>query len=229
MIFFNGQVWYISAMLICMLLLCYVLIKNRDFFIYVFSPLFSVLSFGYMFYCHQDGNLLPEHINFCGFCLWGIIRAACGLCFGVTTWLIYEKLIVLPENKAIKIAVTITELFLNIIFFYVWFFKGETKETLFSVMLLLPIIVAIAFSGKSYIARIFRFKWMKYFGPLSLTIYLNHNAAVLMATALFADKPYYIGLAAIAVLTVVFGIVNFVAVKIIRKLWEKFKRLAYVN
>lgn len=35
----NAPTWYISAMLISMLLLYYILCKNKDFFIYIFSPL----------------------------------------------------------------------------------------------------------------------------------------------------------------------------------------------
>lgn len=33
---YNGPTWYISAMLIVMLFLCYILITKRDFFLYVF-------------------------------------------------------------------------------------------------------------------------------------------------------------------------------------------------
>lgn len=78
---FNSATWYISAMLIAMLPLCYLLIRNRDFYLHVAAPLIGFLLMGYMY---QVGN---EHMpldrdTLYGVVLGGVIRALCGLSMG---------------------------------------------------------------------------------------------------------------------------------------------------
>lgn len=43
-----NSTWYISAMLICMLPLSYIMYRKRSFALYVLSPLAALLTFGYM-------------------------------------------------------------------------------------------------------------------------------------------------------------------------------------
>lgn len=86
---YNGQTWYISAMLIAMLPLCYLLIKKRDFFLYVFSPLCSVMILGFMYM--QNSPLIGIDSLY-GFISGAILRALAGLCSGVVAWLVYKKI-----------------------------------------------------------------------------------------------------------------------------------------
>ena len=55
----NAATWYLSAMLICMLPLAYLLYAKRDLTLYVIAPLVSILTFGYM--C-QDKQF-PVHLS----------------------------------------------------------------------------------------------------------------------------------------------------------------------
>lgn len=213
LIYFNTTVWYISAMLIVMLPLCYILIKNRDFFIYVLAPIAALLSFGFMYNHYSNHDEDGYYFK--------LVLAISGLCFGVVAWIIYKKLLSIPDNKVYRIIVTIGELLAGGLFFYTWIFHICDQKTLFCAALLLPIIIAIAFSNKSYISRLFQFKWMQYCGSLSLAIFLNHWVAVLIANALMKGKSYWVCLVMIVVLTVVFSVINFVAVKIIKTVWNK--------
>lgn len=58
-------------------------------------------------------------------------------------------------------------------------------------ILLLPVVVAITFSGKSYIAGMFQFEWMKCFAPVSLTIYLNHWIGRGLVERYFSEHSYW--------------------------------------
>lgn len=63
---YNFPVWYISAMFLVMLPLGYLLIKNKDFFLYCFAPLMALFLYGYMyqqenkFLFYKGGRALPE-------------------------------------------------------------------------------------------------------------------------------------------------------------------------
>lgn len=171
----NLVTWYISAMLLCMLLLAYMLYKKTDFTLYVFAPLAAVFLLGYM--CQADGKFTFFDLSGAyGFFLGGIYRAFCGLCFGICAYTMYKKINRIEFNKRKRILLTILEMLLYALYFYVICFSGWGNRSYMSVSLLLPIALAITFSGKSYVGALFRFNWMRCFAPLSLLIYLNQVA-----------------------------------------------------
>ncbi len=214
---YNSPTWYLSAMFIVMLPLSYLFLRNPNLYLYVLAPIGGLFSLSYLNYCWDEYIPINDSFIIC------IVRAVCGILFGGVAWIIYEKLCVLPENKRLKVLLTIVELILNAAFFYTWIFNSDTRETLFSSLLLIPFIVAIAFSGKSYISRLFEFRFMKYFNSLSFTIFLNHFAAMYVSSALAPNENYFLQTMLMALITAVFSIVNFIAVKIIKCLWEKIK------
>ena len=183
---YNGPIWYISAMLIAMLPLCYLLIKKRDFFLYVFSPLCSVMILGFMYM--QDNPLIDINTRF-GFISGAILRAVAGLCSGVVAWLIYKK-ITDDEKHLIYTAIE----FIGWITFIISTFLQLKRDNqlLFVTMIYMPALIAVSFSGKSLISKLFAFSWMKYFGKLSLLIYLNHFLAQQITFKWFSQYSYKI-------------------------------------
>lgn len=221
-LFYKGNVWpswYISTLLLVMIPLVYLFIKKKDFFVYIFSPVVSILSWGY----------LKQSYNFAGngeVGFWGddIIRAVSGLCFGVLAWTIYNKIIMLKDIKPIRISLTITELILYMIFFYGIFTSVDNPNITFPTMLIFPIAIAITFSGKSYVSKLFKAKWLKCLGPVSLYIYLNHYLAINIIRALFPTKSYWFCTACAAVLTAVMCVVCYIGVRIIKFIINKIKQ-----
>ena len=65
----NAATWYLSAMLICMLPLAYLLYAKRDLTLYVIAPLVSILTFGYM--CQTNNFQFIYHVD-----MYGILMAA---------------------------------------------------------------------------------------------------------------------------------------------------------
>ena len=213
----NGSVWYISAMLIAMLPLYYILTKNRSFYIYVFAPIVALLSYAYIFHLEEPYMSNGAYINFLTI---GVIRAVNGLCFGSITWIIYEKLIKSVVKKSQKILITIVEILLYFTIFAVWFSTNNYKEA-FSVMLLLPPALAITFSQASYISTLFRFKFLKHIAPISLAIFFNHWAARVVVMNYFPNESYKSCVGIMFGLTIVFSIIYFIIIKLAKLLWDK--------
>lgn len=216
-LFNNGPTWYLSAMFICMLPIAYLLYKNRDFALYVFAPVTAVVTYGYM--CKANNWVLVAQSEFQGFVMGSFIRAACGLCFGICAWTIYSRIKNGNTNKRMRVLLTITEIVLYFTFFAVWFLL-KSNPTLIAVAITLPIAIAITFSGKSYVNNLFRFKWMGCFGPLSLTIYLNHRAAIKLVLKIYTERSFKFRLCAAILLTIVFCILNLLIVSVGKKLWK---------
>lgn len=105
--FDDGVIWYISAMLICLLPLYYMLCKNSDFFIYVFAPFAALLLYGYTY---NSGHVLMN--IYYDFYKGGLLRALFGILFGVVAWIFYDKIKKLEENRKNAVILTIIEIFI---------------------------------------------------------------------------------------------------------------------
>lgn len=212
----NPQTWYLSAMFIGLLPLSYMMLKNRDFFVNVFAPLFGLLSYGYIFMTFPEKGSYPQPNELSGVVLHGVLRALCFLCLGVVAYSMAMKFREKFITKKQCITLTILEVALYIWIFVVWFTPEQSVKSLFSVMLLLPVAIAITFSGKSYTNNLFKAKWMKYLAPLSLMIYLNHFAGRKIVQYLIKGLSYKESVAIMLGFTVLFCIVYAVILKVWR-------------
>lgn len=212
----NPQTWYISAMFLAMFPLSYMLIRNRDFFVNVFAPLFGLMSYGYIYMTFPADGSYPAPNQFTGLVMHGVLRALCFLCLGVVAYSIAMKLREKFAEKKQRIFLTILELVLYVWIFVVWFTPGQSKKSLFSVMLLMPAAIAVTFSGKSYSAEIFRARWMKYLAPVSLMLYLNHFAGRKIVQYLMDGLSYKESVAIMLGFTAVFCIIYAVILKLCR-------------
>ena len=132
----------------------------------------------------------------------GLIRGMCGLCFGIVAYLICEKIKKLNPNRKLRIVFTILEIGLWTIFFVVWFVLGD-PVALFSVLLILPIAIAISFSETSYISKIFTQKWMR-----------------CLVNYMFPGQSYKFCVGMMAIFTVVACLINYAIVRLLKLLWE---------
>ena len=213
----NTPLWYISAMLICMLLLYYILQKNKNFYLYVFAPLVSVLLYGYMY--NQMVYLSNQQFN--GLVYNGLLRAFQGLCTGALCWLIYSVISKAKLKTAGRVVLTIVEVLLYVLIVSVWMDIDSDYHMNYAVTTLLPIAVAISFSCKSYISCLFRFSIWKYAGKLSLRIYLFHYPAVKAVSKLFPDVPYETGVVYGIIATLLVCVFSELVVLLSRFLWNK--------
>ena len=204
-------------MLICMLPLAYLLYAKRDLTLYVLAPLIAVGTLGYM--CQENDFRFLNHMKLYGALMGGFIKGLCGLCFGICAYTIYIRIKNAKLNRNARILLTFAEVLLYGIFFFSWFVVRDNKAIM-SVMLMLPVPMAISFSGQSYVGKLFRFRWMKYFAPLSLDIYLNHSAAEKIVENTIPGSSYGMCVKWMTILTVIFVILNILMVKAAKALWN---------
>lgn len=211
----SGVTWYLSAMFISMIPIAWLMYKNKDLTMYVVAPLLAILILGYM--C-KSNNWNFVYSDFQGFISGRLFTSTCGLCFGVCAYLIYSKIKELDNNKNVRIFMTCIMLLLYLVFFIAWFVV-RSNTSVMSVVLILPITIGITFSGKSYTTDLFKHKWMRFFAPLSLSIYLNHWPARLIVQHLFSDKHGYKFCVSMMILfTALFCVMNKVIVTLCKTL-----------
>lgn len=225
-IIYNGTVWYLSAMFLCMLPLSYLLYKDRDFTVYILAPILAVFTMGY--FCQTNNYSLPTLGTMYGPVLGSIYRAVCGLCFGICAYNMYIRLYKANLNKNIRMFLTFTEVFLYGVFFGTWFLTRD-NQALMSVILILPIAVAITFSGKSHIVKLFQFKWMKCFAPLSLKIYLNHWIGRVLVQKYFAGYNYRFCVCMMMFITFCSCVLSTFMIKIGKYIWKKKLKMVLTN
>lgn len=116
--------------------------------------------------------------------------------------------------------ITILEAAIYILIFYSLFTSDRTIKYCYTVMLLLPVAVAITFSGKSHIRDKFHCKLFYGLDSISLALYLNHWRPMKMTELMFPGGGYTHSVATMITLTLIqvciyFGIIK--AVKFIQK------------
>lgn len=219
---FNPPMWYVSAMLICMLPMAYLLIKKSDFMLYVCAPLSAVISLGVMCMANDYGwsyifvnVIINVHYE-------GLIRALAGLNFGICAYTIYSK--ICEDDKLPNVFYTFLEVVLYCLFFVVTLFFDNSliARNVMSVLLTVPITVAITFSGKSNVSKLFRFRWMRYFSPISFDIFLNHWAAHVIVENVFPARSYKFSVMIMALLTILFSMINHLIVKLCNLVVKKY-------
>lgn len=198
----NSPAWYISAMLIVMIPLYYLLRRNRNFYLYIFSPICAIL--GYM-YCYNFEGHYCAFYQYFGLLSGGLVLAITGLSFGSISYIVAQKL----KNcvsKAQRMALTIIEVLLYLLIFSVWFNTQCDADSAYSVMLLLPFAVGISFSKSSYICELFYSRYFGVCGKISLAIYLNHISSWRIVREYFMNESYKMCVFIMIILTVVISV-----------------------
>lgn len=96
---------------------------------------------------------------------------------------------------------------------------------MFPVMLLMPVGVAITFSGISYTAELFKAKAFSKLAPLSLAIYLTHDGiANRLVNYYFSGLSYKLSVALSAGFMIVFILIYFLLIKLMKLCAAKIKK-----
>ena len=159
-----GGSWYLSAMMIAVLLIYPLLYANRKLFINVLAPIFAFGSFAYLAAVY--GNTALTDYN-------GIIRAIAEMCIGCMVCGICERAHEANVTKLFAALLTIVEFGCYIgVIIGTWFIPRGMWD--FVTILVLALAVGISFSGKSLSRHIFHGKVCDFLGKFSLAVYLNH-------------------------------------------------------
>lgn len=164
-----GQTWYISAMLIAMLILYPLIRRYKKNFVYLIAPVIVIFIGGWI--SHNYGTL--NGWQYTGVVYKCLLRAFFELALGAILYEISTKMRDINFNKFGSIILTLIEI-LGFIVTFVIANKTNSKYD-FIVLALISISVIIAFSEKTIFYNLTNNKFFYYLEKLSLPIYLNHQ------------------------------------------------------
>jgi len=167
---YNGPTWYLSAMLLNMLVLYPLLRKWKDTFYVIALPVL-LLILGYFF---QEFGTLSDLESWNGWILKGTLRGTAGLlagclCYKASTalsgiqWTVFSKGLFMLLEWGCYIAAIV----LSCISF--------ASRTDYLIFFLFMVGVTITYSNISFDAYIFRSKLFPWLGSFSYSLYLGHS------------------------------------------------------
>lgn len=167
---YNGVTWYLSAMLISMLIIYPLIRKYTDTFFYILAPLGFLFSMGYLMQNYSNLSVILEWNTLV---LAGLIRAFSEILLGCVVYKLSKSF----QNYSTKInraLFTAAEWF---IYGYTIFFISVYKVSKYDFILLffLAAAVCITVSGVSYDDIIFNHRIFAWLGKYSFSLYLGHT------------------------------------------------------
>lgn len=218
----NPIAWYVSAMLIGEAILYPLLQKKKHIFTCVYAPLITLIFLGC--FSHDYGAIGSTYV-WRGIVFVGLLRAIMGLAAGCVCAELggfLEKLLFTRAGKQVLSLVEVVA-FMCILFYMQIFDQGQGD---FLVFILFFLILAIVLCQKSTIAIWFRGKKIfPFLGRISLAIYLNQGAVLLLAQNFYFGRTFGEEVAVYIILTGVFSVVSFPASEMISYVFKNIKKL----
>lgn len=209
-----GQTWYISAMLISMLILYPLIRRYRKNFTYLIAPLIVIFIGGWI--SHKYGNITGRTV-WTGLIYKGLLRAIFELAIGSILYEFSNKIKTINFNKVGKIFLNIIELVGFSSIFIIINIKDASNKYDFIMILIISISLAIAFSEKTILYNLSNNKFCYYLEKLSLPIYLNHIWIILIINKTLPQLSYWRKLIILLIFTIIISIIIQQFITLIRK------------
>lgn len=195
--FYLGYSWYISAMVLSMLLLFPLLRRNRTMFYCVYAPLITVFGMGLFAFLYRKLGYVTSG----GWVLSnGILRASFNLCLGCLSYALSEKLKQYQFTRLGAHLLSVVLLLGTVIGSYRIIFLQADHINDFLLVLLFALMIAIAFSEKSSISFSFRPSVGNLIGNFSYAVFITSNCWSYLIARLFPDWTYQKAVAVYVVL-----------------------------
>lgn len=182
------QQWFISALLISILILYPLINKYKDKFIKYISP-FIVLLLGIFMLYKYNGDI-GQVRNWTGICCGGLLRGFLEMNFGIIAYFITEKIKKHSFDKKSNIYFTILEIILIISVIILLCLPFYPYYTECIILLAFTTIIILAFSEKTYFYNNMNNKVNTYLGKLSISIFFN-NFWIAQLLNLYIKKGNY--------------------------------------
>ncbi len=167
----NSAIWYIQAMLLCILILYPLIRKFPQMMQKVIMPVGALLLLGWLYQTY--GSLLVPSA-WTGFTFKGNIRAIAELCLGAACYQIVEYLKSFNFSKGLKIALTVVKwcCWLGSLAYMYFYYKDHHGD--FGILFVILLAVIIAFSNQGIDAPIYQNKFIFWLGKISFPLYVAH-------------------------------------------------------
>ena len=170
---YNGNTWYISVMLLAILILYPLIRKNKDFFIKYIAPVIAIFGLGCISHSFKSILVIKE---WNGFMYWGLIRGIAEICIGCITYELSDKLKNIKLTNFGTLLTTIIEV-ISYVVVIAMLFCFDFRSYLFVLLFILMVAISITLSGISYSRYIFSYKIFNWMGEYSYSLYLGHSIA----------------------------------------------------
>lgn len=228
---FLGIAWYISAMLVGMLILYPLIVKYKKNFLYLISPLIALFAFSFMNKM-DGGSYASADVYYFNFLPKGLIAALGGLSLGSLSYLLASKIRSINFSRFSKIALT----FIYVFFFCsIFFLSCDSRSHYFydSIMVVLLFTgISIAFSNISVTQKLTNNRIVLYLEKLSLPLYLNQMWVMTIVHSLFPNiDKFYIFIAISTIMTILISILTIYLTGFLTKVFQenKLKKILLQN
>lgn len=186
----NAVAWYISAMLLAMLVIYPLGRKYKKTYTCLICPLIVIFLGGFMSYTY--GNLRTP-MSWTGLCYKGLLRAFLELNVGIICYEMVLKIKDIKFTKLFRMFLTIVEVFCFSSIFIIAQFVQKTTRFDYLMLLAIAIGVIIAFSKHSLTYDFCCNKFFYYLERLSLPLYLIQMFGIylIQRLSIFNNFNYY--------------------------------------
>ena len=217
---YNGNTWYISAMLLAFVIIYPLIRKNKDFFIKFIAPV--VIIFGLGCITHNFHTILViEEWN--GFLYYGLIRAVVDICIGCLVYELSTKIKKINLTTFGKIVITFLEIFLYLSVIIMLFSYGFRRYC-YVLLFILMIPISITLADISLTKHVFSYKIFNWLGKYSYSLYLCHSIAYshFIGQHFFNSKfSYFETMSIYFVVALISGLCIMYLSKLISYIWSK--------
>lgn len=181
-----GPAWYISAMLLVMLLLYPLARSHANMFNCAIAPFLALFIYGYI--SKTRGNIGAATV-WIGLMNVGVLRAVAGLSLGCACFEINRKFSALRLTNAAKTLLTVVEGFCYIVPLAVMSIVRYSQVE-FILIFMFAAAITLSFSRQTWSGKLFKkpHPWMS---QLSLTIFLSHKPIADFTNWLFPAYDQY--------------------------------------
>lgn len=165
-----GGVWYISAMLISMLIIYPFLRRNRKAYTFIATPIIAILLLGYI---SQTFGTLEQTTKTFGFVYPGLLRAIAEVSLGCLCFELCRILNKYEFKFFGTVLLTLVEIMAYALVIRSMLSRNDLGKYGFSLLIVIAICIILSFSGKT-LSTHFSGSVFTWLGKYSMIIYLNH-------------------------------------------------------
>lgn len=216
--------WYLSAMVLSMLIIYPLVKKYKDTFLFYIAPLIALFVGGYLLHDVTSGYTLRTYSYYKVFLYMGMGRAFFEISLGTTIYGLCEKLKKVNFTKLGTIFLLVLQtICFGLVFVGNIFFKTRQIDWFFIALIFIGIL--LGFSEKLYGQEKFNNKFFYFLEKLSLPMYLNNYIFVRLINYTFLKEIPLLSekLLLVVVGTVLLSILELFIVKYILKVYVKAK------
>ena len=212
-----GATWYISAMLLCMVIIYPIMRKHTEVFTRIAAPVFSAIILGFLI--HQYKTLRDVSV-WIGPTYKSNLRAFAEICLGISIYPYSQRLKCISLTRHKRVCLSIVEQlgYFGLIY-CAWQQKASKLDAVY--LFFAAISIMISFSGQSIFQKLFDNKVCYWLGEFSLSLYLSHRFYSRFLNLIFTDKTYWELVPIYLALSFGTGIFVMYLSKFIKNKWRK--------